>query len=142
VLAVVIVIILIVAAEIKIIYPSKLLHDFFFFISIIEIALALAVASFWNRWKTWALVALVFATWGGYSLYPAIFGLPCYCLGVAVDLPKGTSLAVNLLMVILSWVVLRDFGISRQRTIRLILLSFVLAVIGFACAAFLYSTRL
>lgn len=141
VLAVVIIGILIIAAVIKILYPSPLLNGFFFFISVFEIALAIAVAIFWNRWKMWALLALVFATWGGYSLYAAVFGLPCLCLGVAVTLPHGTSLIANLLLASLSWVVLKDFGISHKRTMKLALLSAFLAVFGFAAAALLYYIR-
>ncbi|HEX2580287.1 MAG TPA: hypothetical protein VHK67_07795 [Rhabdochlamydiaceae bacterium] len=129
------------AAIIKMIYPSPLLHGFFFFISLFEIALAMGVAIFWNRWKVWALLALVFAAWAGYSLYAAVFGLPCLCLGVAVTLPHGTSLVVNILLATLSWVVLKDFGISRKRGIKLALLSALLIVVGFASASLLYYMR-
>ena len=141
VLAVVIVTILIAAAVIKIIYPSPLLNGFFFLISIFEIALAMGVAIFWNRWKMWAFLALVFATWGGYSLYAAVFGLPCLCLGVAVTLPHGTSLIANTLLAALSWVVLKDFAISRKRAIKLALLSVLLIAFGFVSASFLYYIR-
>lgn len=141
VLAVVIVTLLIACAIIKIIYPSSLLNGFFFFISIFEMVLAIGVAVFWKRWKMWAILALVFATWGGYSLYAAIFGLPCLCLGVAVTLPNGTSLMANALLAALAWVVLKDFGISRKRGFKLALLSLLLVAFGFGCAAFLYYTR-
>ncbi len=141
VLAVIIVTILIVCAIIKIIYPSPLLNGFFFFISIVEIALAMSVAIFWDRWKIWAILALVFATWGGYSLYAAIFGLPCLCLGVAVTLPNGTSLIANILFAALSWVVLKDFGLQRKTAIKLGLLSLLLVAFGFGSASFLYYLR-
>jgi len=141
VLAVVIITLLIAAAVIKIIYPSPLLHGFFFLISLFEIALAMGVALFWNRWKMWALLALVFATWGGYSLYAAVFGLPCLCLGVAVTLPHGTSLIVNILLATLSWVVLKDFKISRKKGIKLALLSALLIAFGFGSASLLYYMR-
>lgn len=141
VLAVIIIALLVVAAVIKIIYPSKLLGEFFFMVSISEIALAMAVAVFWNRWGIWAFLALIFATWGGYSLYAAMFGLPCLCLGVAVTLPQGTSLMVNLLMVLLAWVVLRDFNISHKKAVHLALLSCLLVAFGFASASFLYYIR-
>jgi hypothetical protein len=141
VLAVVIITLLISAAVIKIIYPSPLLNGFFFIISIFEIALAMGVAVFWNRWKMWAILALVFATWGGYSLYAAVFGLPCLCLGVAVTLPNGTSLIANTLLAALSWVVLKDFAISRKRAIKLALLSVLLIAFGFVSASFLYYIR-
>lgn len=141
-LALVMVIVLVVAAAIKIMHPSELLHTFFFIISIVEMALALVVTFFWNRWQIWAFLTLVFATWGGYSLYAAIFGLPCFCLGVAVNLPRGTSLLVNLLLVTFSWIVLKGFGISRRRAIRLALLSGLLMGLGLASAAVLYSISL
>jgi hypothetical protein len=141
VLAVVIIMLLIAAAVIKIIYPSPLLNGFFFIISIFEIALAMGLALFWNRWKMWAILALVFATWGGYSLYAAVFGLPCLCLGVAVALPHGTSLIANTLLAALSWVVLKDFAISRKRAVNLALLSLLLVAFGFGCASLLYYIR-
>ena len=141
VLAVVIITLLMTAAVIKIIYPSPLLNGFFFIISIFEISLAMGAAIFWNRWKMWAILALVFATWGGYSLYAAVFGLPCMCLGVAVTLPNGTSLIANTLLAALCWAVLKDFGISRKRAIKLALLSVLLIAVGFCFASFLYYIR-
>jgi hypothetical protein len=141
-LAVVMVIVLVVAAAIKIMHPSELLHTFFFIVSLFEIVLALVVTFFWNRWKIWAFLALVFSTWGGYSLYAALFGLPCFCLGVAVNLPRGTSLIVNLLLVAFSWIVLKGFGISRQIAIKLALLSGLLIGLGLASASILYSISL
>ena len=140
-LAVIVIAILVLAAVVKIVYPSPLLHDFFFIISIFEVALALALAVFWNRWEMWALLALVFATWGGYSLYAAIFGLPCLCLGVAVKLPQGTSLMLNLLIILLAWVVLKDLGISHKKAVKLVLLSCLLVVLGFVSSSFLYYIR-
>ncbi len=141
VLAIIIALMLIGAAVVKILYPSKLLHDFFFIISIFEIALAIAVAVFWDRWGMWALLSLIFAIWAGYSLYAAIFGLPCLCLGVAVTLPQGTSLMVNFLMAALSWVVLKDMQVSHKTFIKLILLAFVLVGIGFVFSSYLYYIR-
>lgn len=141
VLSVVIVTLLIVCAVIKIIYPSPLLNGFFFFISIVEIALAMGVAIFWNRWKMWAILALVFATWGGYSLYAAIFGLPCLCLGVAVTLPNGTSLIANILFAALCWVVIKGFAIPRKKAIKLGFFSLFLVAFGFGCASLLYYLR-
>jgi hypothetical protein len=136
--AVIIITLLITAAVIKIIYSSPLLSGFYFMISVFEVALALGVGIFSTRWQMWALLALVFATWGGYSLYAAVFGLPCMCLGVAVTLPHGTSLIANILLAALSWVVLKNFGISRQTVTKLALLSVLLVGLGFACASFLY----
>ena len=141
VLAVIMITILLIAAIIKLIYPSPLLQDFFLLVSIFEIGLAIAIAVFWNHWKMWALLALVFATWGGYSLYAAVFGLPCLCLGVAVDLPQGTSFLFNLLLVILCWVVLKDFKIPYPRTFQLTILTFILVVVGLSGATILYSIR-
>jgi len=141
VLAVIMITILLIAAIVKLIYPSPLLQDFFFLVSIFEVALAVAIAVFWNHWKMWALLALVFATWGGYSLYAALFGLPCLCLGVAVDLPQGTSFLFNLLLVMLCWVVLKDFRIPSQRVFQLALLSCLLVAVGLLSATILYSSR-
>ena len=136
--AVIIFSILSAAAVIKIVYPSPALGNFFFIISIFEMVLAVALALFWNRRSVWALASLVFAAWGGYSLYAAIFGLPCQCLGVAVTLPRGISLGINVSMMVLSWKVLRDFGLATLKVSRLVFLTVVLFVVGFVSAYYLY----
>ena len=137
-LAIVLGLILLAAAIIKIIYPSPLLNQFFFAVSIFEIALAIALAIFWNHREIWALMVLVFTAFGGYSLYAAIFGLPCRCLGVAVTLPRATSLLVNILIVLLCWIVLKDFKLKPSKARELLLLSAVLLVVGFVAASFIY----
>ncbi len=139
-LAIVLVLILAAAAIIKIIYPSPLLNDFFFGVSIFEIALAIALAIFWNQWEIWAFMTLVFTTFGGYSLYAAIFGLPCRCLGVAVILPRATSLIVNILIVMLCWVVLGGYNLKNAKTRQMVILSCTLFVVGFIAASYIYMT--
>jgi hypothetical protein len=140
-LAIILILILGAAAIIKIAYPSPLLHNFFMGVSVLEIALVLGLALCWNRWEMWALMALVFTTFGGYSLYGAIFGLPCRCLGVAVDVPRAASLIVNILLVFLCWIVLREYKLKPERTRRIIFLSCFLVVFGFIAASYLYYTK-
>ena len=140
-LAIVLALILAAAAIIKLVYPSPLLDDFFFAVGIFEIALAIALAIFWNQWQIWSLTGLVFTTFGGYSLYAAIFGLPCRCLGVAVTLPRATSLIVNILIVYLCWIVLNDFNLKGLNVRRLAILSCFLFVVGFIFANYIYSIK-
>jgi hypothetical protein len=140
-LAIILALMLAAAAIIKIVYPSPLLDDFFFAVSIFEIALAIALAIFWNQWQIWSFMVLVFTTFGGYSLYAAIFGLPCRCLGVAVTLPRATSLIVNILIVYLCWIVLNDFKLKSLNVRRLAILSGFLFVIGFVLANYIYHVK-
>ncbi|MBS0648047.1 MAG: hypothetical protein JSS10_02340 [Verrucomicrobia bacterium] len=107
----------------------------------VEIVLAIAWPLFWNRWFIWAFMELIFSTWGGYSLYAALFGLPCRCLGVAITLPRGTSLLVNILIVGLTWMVLKGFQLDPKKRLWLIGLSLFLFVVGYVSASFLYNAR-
>jgi hypothetical protein len=140
-LAIVLALIMAVAAVIKIVYPSPLLADFFLAVSIFEIVLAIALAIFWNQWQIWSFMVLVFTAFGGYSLYAAVFGLPCRCLGVAVTLPRATSLIVNILIVYLCWIVLSGFKLKNLNVRRLAILSGFLFVIGFVFANYIYHVK-
>jgi hypothetical protein len=140
-IAVILALLLCGAAIIKFVYPSQLLYDFFLAISVVEIVLAIAWPIFWNRWFIWAFMGLIFASWGGYSLYAAIFGLPCKCLGVAITLPRGTSLLVNILIIGLTWIILKGFQLDPKKRRWLIGLSLLFFVIGYVSASFLYDAR-
>lgn len=140
-LAVILAIVLCAAAVIKFLYPSQLLYDFFLAVSIVEIVLAIAWPILWNKWEIWAFMGLVFATWGGYSLYAALFGLPCRCLGIAVTLPRGSSLLVNILIVGLAWIILKGFNLSSKKMWWIGTLSTLLFIMGYIAASYLYHIR-
>jgi hypothetical protein len=140
-LAIILALVLCAAAVIKFLYPSQLLYDFFLAVSIVEIVLAIAWPILWNKWEIWAFMGLVFATWGGYSLYAALFGLPCRCLGIAVTLPRGSSLLVNILIVGLSWVILKGFKLSPKKMWWVGGLSILLFIVGYISASYLYHIR-
>lgn len=140
-LAIILALVLCAAAVIKFLYPSQLLYDFFLAVSIVEIVLAIAWPILWNKWEIWAFMGLVFSTWGGYSLYAALFGLPCRCLGIAVTLPRGSSLLVNILIVGLSWVILKGFNLSPKKMRWIGILSVLLFIVGYISASYLYHIR-
>jgi hypothetical protein len=138
--AIVIALILLAAAIVKILYPSLLLKNLFMAVSVFEIALACGLLCFARRWQAWAVLVLVFAAFAGYSLYLAIFGLPCPCLGLALKLPLGSSLIVNIVILACGWFVLKRYDrIPSRRAHWILVSSIVLLVIGYLVALSVYS---
>lgn len=134
--------ILCVASIVKIVYPSPVLKDFYFIIGVFELLLGAGVLIFSHRWETWALLALIFTAWGGYSLYSTIFGLPCSCLGAVVTLPRGVSFSVNCLVAGSSWALLLGSPLASKTFSWMRLFSIVLFFTGFAVAKIIYNVNL
>jgi hypothetical protein len=138
-LAVSISLILLVAAITKIIYPSELLLDFYIALGVFEMILALSLLMFSGHWQVWAFLALVFATWMGYSSFATIVGLPCPCLGSAVDIPRGTMLVVDSLVLAPSWMLLmKDKRFTSKYVKKLAILSGLFFVVGFIFPEVIY----
>jgi hypothetical protein len=88
-------IILIPAAFLKWLYPPGRDPVFYMVIGGMEAFLALAVLVYWKTWRIWVLLALIVSVWMGFSFYVTLFGLPCSCMGGALQLPRGMSLSLN-----------------------------------------------
>jgi hypothetical protein len=126
------------AAAFKIFYPSPALKTFHLLVSLLELLLAGILLLFSHRWQVWALLTMVFATWGGYAFYTTIFGLPCSCLGSAFILPRGTSLGLNFLLLGISWGWLRKLPDSASFPFYWLgIFSGVLFAAGFLSAHFI-----
>jgi len=138
-LSILVSIVLIVTGMIKIIYPIHALSDFFIALGVFEIGLALTLFFFANYWKMWAITALIFASWGGYALYGTIFSLPCACLGSALELPRGMTLGIDLMILIGIGLVLKGSRAPVYVIKWTIVLSILLFIIGFYFGSFLYS---
>lgn len=137
-LAVILISILALCAVIKILYPPLALRELYLGVGLFEFLLAAGLLFFWNRWEIWALMALVFATWAGYSLYSTIFGLPCSCLGSALAIPRGLTLMINALIIGGAWFVLIGFKPFQKKIRLIIILSCILLIIGFTSAYIIY----
>ncbi len=99
--AIVIAAILMLTAFSKIFYPSDVLKVLDFSTGLFEL-IFLGVLLFFHRfWQLWAFCACVFGSWGGYSLYWAIKGMPCGCMGKLMPLPKEVALGLDTLFVLL-----------------------------------------
>lgn len=127
-------------AVIKIAYPSEALFDFYIALGIFELGLAVALIAFAKKWQAWAFLAVVFAAWTGYSLYSTIFGLPCPCFGSAITLPRGSSLAIDGLVLVPAWaLLLKDRRFSSSHCSRLIWASVLFLFLGFCLPEILYN---
>jgi hypothetical protein len=130
--------ILFLTAMLKILYPSPALKPLYLTVSLFELLLAATLLLFFDRWQVWALLILVFATWGGYACYTTIWDLPCSCLGSTLILPRGTSLGFNLGICGVSWRLLK--GLPQSGGCRLSwlgVLSIALFAGGFLIANFI-----
>jgi hypothetical protein len=127
--------ILFIAAMFKILFPSPALKVFYLTVSLIELFLGAALLLYFDRWQTWALLTLVFATWGGYAFYTTVWDLPCSCLGSAILLPRGASFGLNLGMLGISCKLLKELP-KRCHFGWLGALSLLLFGIGFLFANF------
>jgi hypothetical protein len=125
--------ILIGAAVMKWLFPAARDANLFFILGGIELVLAVGLVLFASSWQVWVMLALIVAAWAGFSLYTTVFGLPCGCLGGAFEFPRGTTLALNGVMLMGTWFVLNQH-LARPLPLKRIGVFFVL---GFA-AAYLY----
>jgi hypothetical protein len=119
----------------KILYQNEMLRIFYLVVGLFELFLAAILLVFSGRSQMWAALVLVFAAWGGYSLYTTLFGLPCSCLGSAFFLPRGVPLGLNIVFFGSSWGILRSIGLNSK---KLNFFSFISMVIGFFAAVIIY----
>jgi len=124
--------ILFIAAVAKIINPGESLIYFYTLLGIGELVLAIGLVLFASRWQSWAVLSVVFAAWSGYSLYAAMFGLPCPCLGAGLNLPSGATLPVDAAVLGCSWTLLnKDSRFTPTICNRLLFLSLGAFFVGF-----------
>lgn len=76
ILSYVIALILIIAAIAKLSSPVTAFPDVDYAAGIFEIILSLALIAFFSRWEMWALMGIVFASWGGFSFFWVLWGCP------------------------------------------------------------------
>ena len=135
--------ILFIAAVAKIINPGESLIYFYTLLGIAELVLAIGLVMFASRWQSWAVLSVVFAAWSGYSLYAAIFGLPCSCLGAGLELPSGALIPVDAAVLGVSWTLLnKDSQFTPTICNKLIFLSLGAFFVGllFPLLAFHFGT--
>jgi len=105
---------LIIAAIAKISSPVTTFPDIDYAAGIFEIFLAFALITFFSHWEMWALTAIIFASWGGFSFFWLLWGVPCSCLGSWILLHPGISFTSDVLLVALSALMIRRLGARRK----------------------------
>lgn len=128
--------VLLVAAYGKMFYPTEDLGRLDFGVSVFEVGLVANLILYRRYWQMWTLLALVFATWGGYSFFWYQTELPCSCMGESLDLPNGFSLVINIIFYCMSVGCATMLGAPRM--IWWCLLSAILATMGFFIASRIY----
>lgn len=130
--------ILIGAAILKWMFPAAKDPYFYFMIGGLEIVIAGALILYHHFWRAWTLLTLLLSVWLGFSFYTTLFGLPCSCLGSAIDLPRGLTLSINGLMLIGAWKMVdkeRSHPIKLKRIVWFLILFFF---IGFLISSIYY----
>jgi hypothetical protein len=129
--AVVIAIILTMTAFAKLFYPSDVLKVLDFCTGLFELVFLCTLLFFHRFWQMWAFCSCLFATWGGYSLYWAIKGLPCGCMGKLMPLPKEVALGLDTLFVAVSLFLVYNLSKKRGRLSKLLLFVIISVLGGF-----------
>ncbi len=129
--ALIIAIILSITAFAKIFYPSDLLVILDFSTGVFELIFLCTLLMFQRFWQEWAFCACVFGSWGGYSLYWAIKGLPCGCMGKLMPLPKELALGLDTLFVLISLFFVYTLSVKRGWLTKCILFVLISILGGF-----------
>lgn len=129
--AMIIALILIITAFSKLFYPSDVLKLLDFSTGLFELIFLGALLLFHRYWQIWAFCACVFGSWGGYSLYWAIKGMPCGCMGKLMPLPKEVALGLDSLFVVLSLFLVYNLSVKRGVFTKCILFVLISVLGGF-----------
>jgi hypothetical protein len=106
---------ILIAACGKLLSPGERLPFMDYAISFFELILIGCLAAFRKWVDMWLVAGLIFATWGGYSLFWTWAVLPCSCMGTAITLPNGFTLMIDALFFILSISMAFLLGANRRR---------------------------
>lgn len=129
---------ILVAAYGKFISPGEKLPFMDYSISFFELVLIGCLAAYRKWIEMWLVAALIFATWGGYSLFWTLAVLPCSCMGSAVTLPNGFTLMIDALFFTLSMTMAFLLGVGRKRLILVAVNAAIFALAGFAFADWVF----
>lgn len=107
-----------------------------FAIAAAEFAVVVLLLLLHRRRSVWAVPALMFAAFGGFALHRLFNDAPCGCFGVLWEPPKGFSLVIDAVFVLLALVILAVRG-AGVRGLGLVTGASVVA----AAAGFVYSAQ-
>lgn len=88
--------ILLTAATLKWVSPPSHNPLFYMLVGGVEAVLAAYLLLYYKSWRVWIVLALAVSLWMGSSLYVTVFDLPCSCMGEVPELPRGTTLILNI----------------------------------------------
>lgn len=132
--------ILIVAAIAKMRAPTAAFPDVSYATSIFEIFFSLILILFFSHWEMWALAAIIFASWAGFSCFWMVFGIPCSCFGSWALLPPGILFTSDMGFVVLSALMASHLGAFKWQISKVLWFCMPMTMLGFVFAQFLYNT--
>jgi len=136
--AIIIAVVLMAAAMGKIFFPPEEIEWFYFSIGMLEIGLIACLLIFFKKWITWILLALIFASWGGYAFFWMSAHLPCSCMGSRVEFPPQFSFYVDVVFWGLTTCMGYLLGASRIIVRMILIASFFLGWGGYELASFVF----
>lgn len=121
--------IILVAAYGKLFFPSDDLPILDISVSFLEMGLIAFLILYRNRIEMWLIASMVFASWGGYSLFWYLVELPCSCMGESIYVPHGFSLVIDTLFFSLSLCVAFLLG-ARKKNLSLFVFNSAIFMVG------------
>lgn len=130
--------IILVAAFGKLFSPSDDFPALDIFVSFFEMVLIGSLILFRNRLEIWFIASLVFASWGGYSLFWYLAELPCSCMGESIYVPHGFSLVMDALFFSLSLCVAYLLGACKKSIALVMVNSVIFSAGGYALGKWIF----
>ncbi|HEY2810033.1 MAG TPA: hypothetical protein VGJ00_01380 [Rhabdochlamydiaceae bacterium] len=123
-----------IAAYGKFFFPSEKLKQLDFLTSCFEVAIIILLFAFRGYFLTWLMACVLFAAWGGYSLYWCVLKLPCGCVGSLMQFPTAYALALDALFFILSFTLAYLLGAFRPLLYLTVVCCLLFSLIGYVFA--------
>jgi len=124
----------------KLFYPAKLLKTLDQWIGVFEIVFLLAMILLRKQRWLWLGASNIFAAWGGYAVYWCCLKLPCNCMGAMLNIPSVLSISMDLVFYAACLALSFFLGTTRVQLYLSILCSFMMALVGYAFADWIYQT--
>lgn len=134
--------VVLVAAYGKMFFPSEELAYLDYSVSIFEVIFLSFLWMYWNRKEMWLATSMVFASWGGYSLFWFLAELPCTCMGEAVSIPKGFTLVLDALFFLISMSLAYFLGLQKRKFLFCICNAGIFFAVGYVFAKWVFKTLL
>ncbi len=122
----------------KLFHPSEELIWLDFGASLLELGVIFALLRYQIQPQLWGGLALLFAAWGGYSLYWLRLELPCKCMGDMIEFPTYLSFSLDVTFFVFSLAFATLLGAKRHTVYLQAIAGFFLALVGFASGEWVF----